>query len=778
MPRRKTQEEFIEEARTKHRDFYDYSKVSYVNSTTKVTLICPKHGDFEIAPGHHLRGVGCRKCFDARQRNDQDTILARFCETHGSYYNYDQVVYERADQKVTIRCPVHGKFKQTPTAHIAGSGCPKCATGGQSLTTKEFIKKAQSKHGDRYDYSQVKYVNSSTIVTIICPEHVLFYQLPYNHLKGNRCPECAKEAITEAQFGFEYKNIRYRSIKHACQALGKDYWVVLKRLDADWTLDQAFDDEYHTARHPFEVNSVIYNGIADAVRQLNAPVSATTVRRRLAEGMSPAEALFTPPKLGYDNGVIYVVTNLVNGKQYVGLTTTSLEQRWERHLEQVFRKEASLIHKAIAEFKEENFTIEVVAHASNIEELRFNERKWIQKLNTIAPNGYNVTLGGEIGGAPGKPTRLPGDPTLYPSVQAAAEALAKRAGINQEAAEKRLHVGRVDVKKPHGMTKTRIYKYWDWLTHQLTNPKSKDYNGSTICDRWKEFINFYEDIGKKYEEGLYLKLIDKNFPYSDNNCVWVAKNQLYVTHGMSGNRIYRLWSVLAHKTANPEAKAYKGIPLCSRWGDFIQFYEDMGEEYEEGKILQLIDPRQPYSKNNCCWIWVYGEQQVHPLFKTPIYEIWKRIVNESCNSESKGYNGSKICERWLEFASFCEDMASTYQEGFKLIRLSRDKSYSLENCEWKNRREAAQTHGMVGTKFYRLWKDLKSKSTNPASKSYKGTLLCERWQEFENFKADMYDSYKEGMGLKLIDLSQPYSKDNCQWMTGPELRKKHPMSDL
>lgn len=52
----------------------------------------------------------------------------------------------------------------------------------------------------------------------------------------------------------------------------------------------------------------MYNGVADAVRQLNSPVSARTVRRRLAEGMKLGEALFTPPKFGYDNGVVYLAT--------------------------------------------------------------------------------------------------------------------------------------------------------------------------------------------------------------------------------------------------------------------------------------------------------------------------------------------------------------------------------------------------------------------------------------------------------------------------------------
>lgn len=112
MPRRKTQEEFIEEAQAKHGDFYDYNQVRYVNSTTKVILICPKHGEFEAIPHHHLRGVACRKCFDARMRNEQNIIISKFHETHGNRYNYDKVVYERIDQKVTIACLVHGFKRQ------------------------------------------------------------------------------------------------------------------------------------------------------------------------------------------------------------------------------------------------------------------------------------------------------------------------------------------------------------------------------------------------------------------------------------------------------------------------------------------------------------------------------------------------------------------------------------------------------------------------------------------------------------------------------------------
>lgn len=64
------------------------------------------------------------------------------------------------------------------------------------LTTEEFIQRAQEVHGDRYDYSKVKYVNYKTKVLIICPIHGDFLQAPVNHLRGKECPKCAKNNAT------------------------------------------------------------------------------------------------------------------------------------------------------------------------------------------------------------------------------------------------------------------------------------------------------------------------------------------------------------------------------------------------------------------------------------------------------------------------------------------------------------------------------------------------------------------------------------------------------
>lgn len=60
--KRLTQEDFVNRARKVHDNKYDYSKVKYVNSTTKVVITCPIHGDFEQMPTNHMRGQGCLCC--------------------------------------------------------------------------------------------------------------------------------------------------------------------------------------------------------------------------------------------------------------------------------------------------------------------------------------------------------------------------------------------------------------------------------------------------------------------------------------------------------------------------------------------------------------------------------------------------------------------------------------------------------------------------------------------------------------------------------------------
>jgi hypothetical protein len=187
-----TTKEFIDRAKKIHGDKYNYSKVEYINSYTKVIIICATHGEFTQQPSTHLLGAGCRKCGYCnkapRKRMSTETFIKKAKAIHGEKYSYERTKYDGADVKVYITCPVHGDFKQNPFNHLSDHGCPKC---GNSLTTKEFIERAKKIHGDKFDYSETIYAHNRTPVIIICPIHGRTEQKPDSHL-GNiyGCNEC------------------------------------------------------------------------------------------------------------------------------------------------------------------------------------------------------------------------------------------------------------------------------------------------------------------------------------------------------------------------------------------------------------------------------------------------------------------------------------------------------------------------------------------------------------------------------------------------------------
>ena len=206
--------EFISKAKDLHGDKYDYSKVNYVNCSTKVCIICPKHGDFWTNPNNFIyRKTECPECAKEQQKARQSMTTKEFVEkakkVHGDRYDYSKVNYVNSKTKICIICQKHGEFWQTPSHHLQGCNCPKCANeethNNQRCKVEEFIEKSKSVHGDKYDYSEVKYTNSKKTVKIFCKKHKkYFFQAPYNHLNGQGCPLCSIEAnASKAKIGTE-----------------------------------------------------------------------------------------------------------------------------------------------------------------------------------------------------------------------------------------------------------------------------------------------------------------------------------------------------------------------------------------------------------------------------------------------------------------------------------------------------------------------------------------------------------------------------------------------
>ena len=214
MSKKLTAEEFVKRAREVHGDKYNYSKVEYVNSHTNICIICPKHGEFRQTPKSHLNGSGCPKCaLELRKKSRSSTteeFINKARKVHGDKYDYSKVKYVNANTIVRIICPEHGEFGQRPSKHLNWQGCPKCASKF-NLNKSGFIKKDREVHGDKYDYSKVKYVNASTIVRIICPEHGEFSQLPSSHLSGHGCPNCNNNKLeSKIRLMLDEQGIKYK----------------------------------------------------------------------------------------------------------------------------------------------------------------------------------------------------------------------------------------------------------------------------------------------------------------------------------------------------------------------------------------------------------------------------------------------------------------------------------------------------------------------------------------------------------------------------------------
>ncbi|AUR98468.1 hypothetical protein NVP1251O_37 [Vibrio phage 1.251.O._10N.261.55.E5] len=126
----------------------------------------------------------------AGHRYSTQEFVEKARSLHGGRYNYDSSVYTFSNEKIKIKCSTHGDFEQTPNDHLQGKGCSKCA-GNVSLTTEEFVEKAREVHGDLFDYGGVIYESNKTKILIKCPEHGVFEQTPNSHLLGNACAKCS-----------------------------------------------------------------------------------------------------------------------------------------------------------------------------------------------------------------------------------------------------------------------------------------------------------------------------------------------------------------------------------------------------------------------------------------------------------------------------------------------------------------------------------------------------------------------------------------------------------
>lgn len=188
-------EEFISKAEKTHGKRYDYSRSVYVNAKTKVIIGCSKHGDFLQTPNNHY-SFGCQKCGmdDIREKLRLGTALfiEKARKVHGDRYDYSLVDYKKQDVYVTIGCPIHTFFKQSPECHLQGHGCTMCTN--TKIQYEQWLSYCMKKFQHKFDYSQVSFDSGNEEILLSCKLHGSFETTPKEHFQSETgCTICDKK---------------------------------------------------------------------------------------------------------------------------------------------------------------------------------------------------------------------------------------------------------------------------------------------------------------------------------------------------------------------------------------------------------------------------------------------------------------------------------------------------------------------------------------------------------------------------------------------------------
>lgn len=264
----------INKKRSSFDDIVKKAKISNKNSNKyeyigidgdKLIISCPIHGIFRQRIANHLKGCGCPKCAIENRTsklriknkklkidNSQDyknSFIKKSNKKFNFKFDYDKVNYKTANDKVTIICPIHGEFKQTPSGHINSKhGCPECAknfTNSQmSLNTNGFVEKL--KFNENYSFDKTVYSGYKNRLIITCKTHGDFSITPNSALMGIGCPKCYKESrkISKSNFimraikihghEYDYKNVNFETlddnIKIICKKHGEYTTIACNHL--------------------------------------------------------------------------------------------------------------------------------------------------------------------------------------------------------------------------------------------------------------------------------------------------------------------------------------------------------------------------------------------------------------------------------------------------------------------------------------------------------------------------------------------------------------------
>lgn len=127
----------------------------------------------------------------SRRKFSNRDLIIKMKKIHNNDYDYILKNLDRLDKnnRLTVICKIHGEYEANARSHLEGNS--KCYDCRSDLFFEDWLKVSSEKHGNKYDYSKVNYINKRKEVTIICPVHGEFNQIAGEHKRGHGCHSCS-----------------------------------------------------------------------------------------------------------------------------------------------------------------------------------------------------------------------------------------------------------------------------------------------------------------------------------------------------------------------------------------------------------------------------------------------------------------------------------------------------------------------------------------------------------------------------------------------------------
>lgn len=269
-----------------------------------------------------------------------------------------------------------------------------------------------------------------------------------------------------------------------------------------------------------------FSSIAAFLRTIDRYEARGHVWDRLNKGW-PIDPALSEPILPATlrRGSIYRITQRSTGLVYVGLTISTLAVRWNQHLVAAAKGGTTLLARAIQADGAEGFATDILEDGLAWDDLGVRERHWIAKSNCVAPNGLNLSRGGQIGGGKRKPVEIEGE--RFSSHEEAFQVIGARTGLPPHVVESRLRSQRPLPAKARTQSKHPEAGSNLWRRRaSLINAVKKGVRQGPIDPRWLESYDAYAaDVRPTFDPKLEMERLDETKPWGPGNFVWRSRSQ-------------------------------------------------------------------------------------------------------------------------------------------------------------------------------------------------------------------------------------------------------------